>query len=182
MSRGAPYTPGPAVGAEIDKDGERWTLVLVRQLRHPPERVWRALTEPAHLAAWAPFDADRSLATPGAVTLSTVGTPSPQVAEATVKRAEAPKLLEYDWGGRELRWELEQVGEETRLTLWHHIDRGFIAWGATGWHICFEVLERLLAGEPIGRIAGPTALALDGFKQLRADYARLLGVASPDSP
>ena len=33
------------------------TLVLVRDLPHPPAKVWRALTEPEHLREWAPFDA-----------------------------------------------------------------------------------------------------------------------------
>ena len=28
------YTPGPARGAEVRKDGEKWTLILVRELRH----------------------------------------------------------------------------------------------------------------------------------------------------
>jgi hypothetical protein len=40
-----PYTPGPARGGKIQKDGEQWTLVLVRELRHPPEKVWLALTD-----------------------------------------------------------------------------------------------------------------------------------------
>ncbi len=66
-----------------------------------------------------------------------------------MKRAEAPRLLEYSWGGNDLRWELEPLrADGTRLTLWHNIDRGFISWGAAGWHICFDVLDRLLAGEP----------------------------------
>jgi hypothetical protein len=30
------YSPGAANLARIEKDGENWTLVLVRQLRHPP--------------------------------------------------------------------------------------------------------------------------------------------------
>ena len=55
------YTPGPASGAQIRKDGEKWTLILVRELRHAPEKVWQALTEPEHLREWAPFDADASL-------------------------------------------------------------------------------------------------------------------------
>ena len=45
MSNRDRYTPGPATGAEIQKDGEKWTLVLVRELRHPPAMVWQALTE-----------------------------------------------------------------------------------------------------------------------------------------
>jgi uncharacterized protein YndB with AHSA1/START domain len=178
MSDRAPYTPGPASGARVHKEGEKWTLILVRELRHSPERVWQALTDPAQLREWAPFDADRSLGTAGAaVKLATVGTP--QVSETTVKRAEAPRLLEYNWGGNDIRWELEPSGRGTRLTLWHNIDRGFISWGAAGWHICFDVLDRLLAGAPIGRIVGPEALKFGGWKQLHAEYAGQFGVTIP---
>src|SRR5215468_6279582 len=117
------YEPGPASGAQVRKDGEHWTLILVRELRHSPEKVWRALTDPAHLREWAPFDADRSLDDAGAIVkLTTVGAPSPNVTETTVTRADAPKLLEYSWGGADVRWELESVAGGTRLTLWHNID------------------------------------------------------------
>jgi hypothetical protein len=68
------YTPGPANVAQVRKDGEKWTLVLVRDLLHSPEKVWQALTDPAHLREWAPFDADGSLGTVGStVKLTTVG-------------------------------------------------------------------------------------------------------------
>jgi uncharacterized protein YndB with AHSA1/START domain len=177
MSNREKYVPGPATGAEVEKQGETWTLVLVRDLRHPPAMVWQALTEPAQLSEWAPFDADRSLAAVGPVKLSTVGTP--QVSDSVVKRAEAPKLLEYSWGGNELRWELEPRGGGTRLTLWHNIDRRFISWGAAGWHICFDVLERLLAGEPIGRIVAGDALKLSGWQRLTGEYAKQFGVEAP---
>ena len=179
MSNREQYVPGPAAGAEVQKDGERWALVLVRELRHPPARVWQALTDPAHLSEWAPFDADRSLGAVGPVKLSTVGAPTPQVAESTVKRAEEPRLLEYNWGGNDLRWELEPRGSGTRLTLWHNIDRRFIAWGAAGWHVCFDVLDRLLAGEPIGRIVGAEAMKFDGWQRLTAEYATQFGVETP---
>jgi hypothetical protein len=137
------------------------------------------LTDPAHLAEWAPFDADRSLASEGPVRLTTVGAPTPQVSETAVKRAEAPQLLEYGWGGGELRWELEPRGSGTRLTLWHNIDRRFIAWGAAGWHICFDVLDRLLAGEPIGRRVGVEIMAFEGWQRLVKEYAGQFGVESP---
>src|SRR5215831_10504690 len=52
------YTPGPASGAQVRKDGEKWTLILVRELRHVPAKVWQALTDPAHLREWAPFEVD----------------------------------------------------------------------------------------------------------------------------
>ncbi len=88
------YTPGPASGAQIRKDEEKWTLILIRELRHSPGKVWQALTDPAHLREWAPFEADGSLGTLGTtVKLTTVGAPMPQVSETTVTRADAPSCL-----------------------------------------------------------------------------------------
>lgn len=174
------YAPGPASGARIEKDGEQWTLVLVRNLRHAPATVWQALTDPAQLREWAPFDADGPLDTAGrAVKLSTAGAPAAHVTESTVTRAEAPNLLVYDWGGRDMRWELEAQGGGTRLTLWTSIDRRYIAMGAAGWHVCFDVLDRLLGGHPIGRIAGMEARQFDGWQRLHAEYATQFGIDMP---
>ncbi len=176
------YAPGPASGAQVRKDGEKWTLILVRELRHSPEKVWQALTDPAHLREWAPFEADGSLGTVGTVKLTWVGTPAPL--ETRVTRADAPSVdapqragvLEYG----DMRWELEAFGGGTRLTLWHNIDRRFISWGAAGWHISFDVLDRLLAGVPIGRIAGPEAMKFDGWQRLTAEYAKQFSIEPPN--
>jgi hypothetical protein len=170
------YTPGPANGAQIRKDGEKWTLILVRELHHSPEKVWKALTDPAHLREWAPFETDGSLGAVGTVKLTWAGNPTPL--ETRVTRADAPKLLEYG----DTRWELEALGRGTRLTLWHNIDRRFIAWGAAGWHISFDVLDRLLAGEPIGRVAGADVMKFDGWQRLVAEYAKQFGIEKPNSP
>lgn len=178
-----PCTPGPASAAEVRKDGEKWTLILVRELRHSPEKVWQALTEPAHLREWAPFEADGSLGTVGTtVNLTAVGAPTPQVSETRVTRADAPKVLEYNWGGNDIRWELEAFGGGTRLTLWHNIDRRFISMGAAGWHVCFDVLDHLLSGTPIGRIAGSDAMKFGGWQRLNAEYAKQFGVERPGWP
>jgi uncharacterized protein YndB with AHSA1/START domain len=162
--------------AEVRKDGEQWTLVLVRELRHSPEKVWQAITDAAQLREWAPFDTDGSLGTAGnTVKLSTVGAPSPHVTESRVTRADAPRLLVYNWGNHDMRWELEASGEGTRLTLWTSIPRAYIAMGAAGWHVCFDVLDRLLNGDPVGRIAGPEAMQFDGWQRLHAEYAKQFG-------
>jgi len=175
------YTPGPASGARIEKDGETWTLVLVRELRHSREKVWQALTDPAQLREWAPFDADRSLGTAGAnVKLTTVGAPTPLVTETTVTRADAPKLLEYRWGGNDMRWELEPSGQGTRMTLWTIIPRPYISMGAAGWHICFDVLDHLLGGAPLGRMVGPDTMKFGGWQRLNAEYAKQLSVELPN--
>ena len=47
--------------------------------------------------------------------------------------------------------------------------------GAAGWHICFDVLDRLLAGRPIGRIVGPEAMKFGGWQRLNAEYAKQFG-------
>ncbi len=170
------YTPGPA-RAEVRKNGEKWTLILVRELRHSPEKVWQALTEPAHLREWAPFEVDGTLDTPGTtVKLTWVGTPTSF--ETKVTRADAPKLLEYG----DIRWELEASGGGTRLTLWTSIDRRFISMGAAGWHISLDVLDRLLGGTPISRIAGAEAMKFEGWQRLNAEYAKLFGVEPPSWP
>lgn len=175
------YDPGRARGAQVKNDGEKWTLVLVRELRHSPAKVWQALTDPAQLREWAPFDADGSLARVGAtVKLTTVGAPTPHITETTVTRAEAPNVLEYNWGGFDMRWKLEALsgggGGGTRLTLWTNIDRRFISMGAAGWHICFDVMDHWLSGAPIGRTVGPDAIKFGGFQRLHAEYAKLFGI------
>jgi hypothetical protein len=96
----------------------------------------------------------------------------------TVTRAEVPAVLEYG----DIRWELEAFGGGTRLTLWHNIDRRFISWGAAGWHICFDILDRLLSGTPIGRIAGPEAMKFGGWQRLNSEYARQFRVENPALP
>jgi uncharacterized protein YndB with AHSA1/START domain len=175
------YTPGPASGAQIRKDcaqnGEdKWTLILVRELRHSPEKVWEALTDPAQLREWAPFEADGNLGTVGPVSLTWVGARAPM--EMTVARADAPKLLEYN----DIRWELEAVDGGTRLTLWHSIDPRFISMGAAGWHIAFDVLDRLLSGTPISRMVGADAMKFAGWQRLNAEYAKQFGIKAPDWP
>jgi uncharacterized protein YndB with AHSA1/START domain len=171
------YTPGPASGAEVRKDGDKWTLILVRELRHSPEKVWQALTDPAHVREWAPFEVDGSLGTVGTtVNLTWVGTPTP--IETRVLRADAPKLLEYS----DIRWELEALGGGTRLTLWHNIDRRFISMGAAGWHISLDVLDRLLSGAPIGRMVGGEAMKFGGWQRLNAEYAKQFGIEPPNWP
>jgi uncharacterized protein YndB with AHSA1/START domain len=173
------YAPGPATLARVQKDGEKWTLVLVRQLRHSPQIVWRALTDPAQLREWAPFDADANLGLAGStVKLNTVGTPTPMVSETRIKRAEEPKVLEYGWGDGDLRWELEDFGGGTRLTLWHNIDRRYISMGAAGWHICLDVMDHALSGTPLGRIVGPQTMTFEGWQRLNAEYAKQFGMGN----
>ena len=171
------YTPGSAYGAQVKKDGpdkDKWTLILVRELRHTPEKVWQALTDPVQVQEWAPFVVDGNLGTVGAVVnLTWVGNPTPIPTRVT--RVEPPRLLEYG----DQRWELEPLGSRTRLTLWSNIDRRFISWGAAGWHIAFDVLDRLLNGNPLGHFDGVNAMKFAGWKRLVGEYAKQFSTEPP---
>jgi uncharacterized protein YndB with AHSA1/START domain len=181
------YTAGETIPARVERargqnGEEKWTLVLVKELRHPREKVWRAITDPPHLLEWAPFDADGNLGTVGnKVRLTTVAAPAVRVTETTVTRADEPEVLEYKWGDFDMRWELEARDGGTRLTLWTNIGHRFIAMGAAGWHICFDVLDHLLGGNPIGRIVGPEAMKF-GWQRLNAEYAKQFGVETLNWP
>lgn len=181
MTEQAQYVPGPAYGAQIkryeaENSKDKWTLILVRELRHSPEKVWQALTDPAQLREWAPFVTDGSLGEVGTVNLTWVGNPAP--IETRVTRADAPRVIEFG----DHRWELEPVAGGTRLTLWSNIDRRFIAWGAAGWHIAFDILDRLLCGNPVGRVAGGDAMRSEGWQRLVVEYAKQFGLETPNWP
>ena len=176
------YQPGNAVDTHVRKDGSRSTLVFVRQLRHAPSEVWVALTDPTSLREWAPFDADRDLGSTGAATLTLVGGTTPHVFESQVRHADPPRVLEYTWGDDVLRWELEAIESGTRLTLHHTLDeRTWLPKAAAGWHICLDVAEYALDGDPIGRIAGEDGKRF-GWERLNAEYAERLGIENTGWP
>jgi uncharacterized protein YndB with AHSA1/START domain len=167
---------GPIAEVDCHPDGNRWTLVFVRALAHPPERVWAALTDPEQLRQWAPFDADRDLGQVGDATLTMVDREIREDLAARVTRAERPSLLEYTWGDDRIRWNLSATETGTRLVLRHTLARRRGApMAAAGWHLCLVVAERLLEGEPIGPIRGRDARD-HGWDELHDAYAEKLGI------
>lgn len=175
-------TPGPLADVTIDDGGGRWTLVFVRTLRHPREKVWGALTDPHQLPEWAPFAPDRDLSRTGDATLRMVDGEQVEEFPARVTRAEPPTLLEYTWGDDLLRWELEASKTGTRLTLRHTVeDRDTLPKVAAGWHLCLDVAERLLDGRPVGPIVGEDARN-HGWDQLHDAYAAALGTDGSAGP
>jgi uncharacterized protein YndB with AHSA1/START domain len=168
------FDTGPLADVTAHEDDGRWTLVFTRMLRHPPQKVWSALTDPARLAKWSPFTPDRDLGHTGAATLTMTEGEVSHDGPASVTRAEAPTLLEYTWGDDRLRWELEPVESGTLLTLRHTVQGPeWLSKVAAGWHICFVVLEHMLDGDEIGPITGENARNY-GWDQLNDAYAERL--------
>ena len=44
MTDSEQHIPGPARGAQARKDGEKWTLIVFRQLCHSPGKVWQSIS------------------------------------------------------------------------------------------------------------------------------------------
>jgi uncharacterized protein YndB with AHSA1/START domain len=171
------FQPGPLadVDSSAAEDG-RWTLLFVRDLRHPREKVWAALTEPAQLSEWSPYIADRNLGTVGHATLTMIDGDTTEDLPATVTRADAPTLLEYALGSDLVRWELAATESGTRLTLRHTVEgRDWVPKVAAGWHLCLDVAELLLDGRPIGPIRGNEARNY-GWDELNQAYAEKLSI------
>lgn len=175
------YRPGPLRRVELAADGRRWALTFGRDFPQARAAVWAALTEPDELLEWAPYTADRNLAAVGPATLLMIDGEDRTEIDGVVTACDAPELLEHAFGGDVLRWQLDEFGDGTRLTLTHLVaEKDSAAMMAAGWHICLDVAERALAGASIGRIVG--AVALDyGWAELNARYAAELGT-DPATP
>jgi uncharacterized protein YndB with AHSA1/START domain len=176
------YRPTPVVPVEAHPDGDRWTLVFVRELAHPPQRVWSALTAPGELREWAPFDSDRDLGRTGAATLTMAGGDGTETSRISVRRADPPVILEYTWDEDVLRWELEPTAAGTRLTLRHSVaEKEWLPRVAGGWHICLDVADLSMSGRPVGRIVAEEAKQY-GWQELHDSYAARLGLPVGQEP
>jgi uncharacterized protein YndB with AHSA1/START domain len=143
---------------ELRPAAERWQLRFVRRLAHRPEKVWRALSEPEHLAAWFPTDIEGDRVTGAALTFVFRNGEGPTLG-GTMLRCEPPFLLEMQWGEEEtLRFDLAPDNDGTLLTFVNTFDAlGKSARNAAGWHTCLDALQYELEGSPVPWAVGERA-------------------------
>jgi uncharacterized protein YndB with AHSA1/START domain len=134
---------------ELDTLGTgRWRLRFTRELAHPPERVWQAITRPEHLTAWFPQRVEGDLLTPGAPLRFEHSHDTPGFG-GQVLAVEPPTLLEFTWGPDTLRLEITPAPRGCTLTLTDTIgELGKAARDAAGWHACLDLLAAALDGTP----------------------------------
>jgi uncharacterized protein YndB with AHSA1/START domain len=131
----------------LERDHDRAVVRYVRQLPHPPSRVWRALTEPEHLAAWFPTTIDGERAT-GAKLVFRFTDIDLSPMEGEMLTFEPTSLLELRWGPDVLRFDLEPDGKGTALTFTATmVELGKAARDGAGWHTCLDLLSYNLTGE-----------------------------------
>jgi uncharacterized protein YndB with AHSA1/START domain len=128
----------------LSRDGDRCTLRFTRRLAHPREKVWRAVTEPEHLAAWFPQEivGERKAGAP--LRFVTSGGDG---FDGQMLVFDPPSVMEFTWGTDLLRIELVPDGTGTVLALTDTFDDvGKAARDAAGWHECLDLLASDLDG------------------------------------
>jgi uncharacterized protein YndB with AHSA1/START domain len=150
-------------------DDGRWRLRFTRTLAHPPDKVWRAITEPEHLAHWFPttIEGDRAAGAP--LRFSFPGGEAPPF-EGEMIVYEPPSAMELRWGPDVVRLELRATATGTELTLLDTLEeRGKAARDGTGWHVCLDSLAEHLRAEPAAREA------MSAWRDLHPHYVERFG-------
>lgn len=147
----------------------RSVLRVERRFPHPPEKVWRALTESDHLSAWFPSDVEMEHKVGGAVRFVFREGEAPP-SEGVVEAFDPPRMLAYTWFDDLLRYELHASGDACLMVFTHTFDdRAGAASFASGWQLCFDGLEQALDGRPVDVEPDTGALHQACVAQLRLD-------------
>lgn len=138
------------------RDGNRYGLRYERQLAHPPEKVWRALTESDSLRHWMPADIIGDRRAGAAIRLpfwpdhvERYDIPPEQATMSGQIRVWEPlRTFEYTWAADVLRWELiptDDGGTTLVFTTWlGEPDQYPPHTVAAGYHACLDQLAELL--------------------------------------
>lgn len=166
-----PDTDGLSDGdyGQLERRDGGLVLRFTRRLPHPPQRVWRALTEPEHLAAWFPttIEGDRAAGAP--LRFAHRDGIAPPF-DGEMLTFEPPSVMELRWGEDVLRFELRPEGDGTVLQFSDSFDElGRAARDGAGWHVCLDGLGYAAAGQ------SPPWSAADHWREVHDGYRRRLG-------
>jgi uncharacterized protein YndB with AHSA1/START domain len=127
----------------------RTVLRVERRFGHPPEKVWRAITEPAHLGRWFPSDVEIDPRVGGRISFVFRNGEAPTF-DGVVGEFDPPRVIAYNWGDDLLRFELRPDGAGCVMVFTHMFDdRAGAASFAAGWQACLAGLESLLDSRPV---------------------------------
>jgi uncharacterized protein YndB with AHSA1/START domain len=146
------------------------TIRFSRLLPHPPQKVWRALTEAGHLDAWFPTTIEGEFAAGAPLVFRFTKLSIPPMHGRMIS-CEPPKLLEFTWDDETLRFELDRREAGTLLGFTATFaEIGKAARDAAGWHVCLELLADALAGQ-----AGEAQPAEQRWREVHPRYVAAFG-------
>lgn len=127
---------------------ETRSVVVEREIPHPPAKIWRALTQPHLIAEWLMKNDFQPVVGRGFKLSADWGS-----VDCEVKTVEAEKTLSYTWAAYGLEsvvtWTLTPTGAGTRLRMEQagfRTDQEQAYQGAKhGWQQFFGQLEQVLA-------------------------------------
>lgn len=131
----------------------RPVLVFERLLDHPPERVWKAVTDPAEMAHWFPATIQTEPAVGAPMRFSFEGQLDlgDRYAEGEVLRFDPPRLYAFRWVDSEYVFELTPTDAGCRLVFTVTLsgvrttgDLPSVVRQAPGWDGCLELLAARL--------------------------------------
>ena len=138
-------------------------LRFQRRLAHPADKVWSAITQPAHLAHWFPSEVEVDLRIGGKLRFVFAQGEGPTM-DGEILELEPPRVLAYSWGDSVLRFELLPEPDGCTLVFTHTFaDRPAAASFAAGWTICLDQLEALLDGSPGQAVSPPWQELHEGY-------------------
>lgn len=135
-------------GTVRDVGDGRVELRFERRLPHPPEKVWRALTEIDELRSWfveiLDYDRSRLVFAEGA-SLEFAAKGDLPTGHGRVTACDPPSLLEYTWDEETLRWELAPSGADCLLVFTNTLpDRDTADAVEPGWRAGLDQLAAAL--------------------------------------
>ena len=152
----------------LEQHDDTWSITFTRRLRHSPDKVWRAVTEPEHLATWFPQEIVGERRAGAALKfVSAQG----DAFEGEMVVFDPPSVMELLWGTDRLRIEVrpDDEGDGSVLTLTDTITEiGKAARDAGGWHECLDRLAHVLEGTE------PPKWGAD-WQEFRAEYVERFG-------
>jgi uncharacterized protein YndB with AHSA1/START domain len=129
-------------------DDGRIALRYERRFSHPPEKVWRVITEPAHFRQWYPFArGDMDLRVGGKIGFDDgEGT----TYEGIITALDPPRIFAFREVDDLLGIEVRAESDGCRLIFTHTFDDKSMATDtAVGWHRCLDAMGMLVDDKPV---------------------------------
>ena len=143
---------------ETNSSGHKYSLSIERRFAHPPEKVWRVITDRELLKQWFPCDvvgdwkvgAQLEFIFP----LEQHSGTTEEDLHGEVLAVDEPNLLHFRWGRHAMKFELTPDGDGCLFRLSESFDDK--AWGArnaAGWEMCIQNIDLVLDGVAVAKFA-----------------------------